>query len=583
MYRRNGLELLFSILLGVISTVSFVSLYQAISYTSWIVLLGTFIIFTVLYAMFIRYFLSNLNSFVDFVKRPAVVAVVLIFSLLLWTSLRSSLSYLEDNNLFIVLFVYLFSYFTIVSLVLGAFHLLVHRSMTLVWTVVSRKRILWYALPSIIIFSIYLMGFFPGNMSPDSMSHWRQVQSHEFSNWHPVMYTWYMILLTSIWESPAIIALSQIVILSLILGYGMYRLERSGVERKWLWLVAIIFAIFPINGVFSIILWKDILFNAFLFLFTILIYNIVSTKGKWMSSYGHLVLLGATVLGVSFLRNNGLPIFIVMAILLIIAYRSYWKQLLVTLGVVAGINFVVTGPIYEAMDVKPANPNEVLSIPTQQFGKVIQEDGELTAEQQQYLGKILPLETWKKEYYPYLTDSIKFHDDYNSDIIFDDFGYYLSTWAAVLQNNVGLYVGAYLDQTSLIWQINQPEDGYTNTFSRRVYQPNEFGMETTPVSTTLHDVIRTNLERTEDYLMEFIWRPATYTFFILLTGIALFFKSGVRSLLIILPVFLNAGTILLALPAQDFRYQYANFLIAFLMAIIGFITLDTKKEKVPHE
>ncbi len=189
----------------------------------------------------------------------------------------------------------------------------------------------------------------------------------------------------------------------------------------------------------------------------------------------------------SFLRNNGLPIFVVMAILLIFSYRTYFKRLLITLGVVAIAYFVVTGPIFNLMDVKPANPNETLSIPTQQMAKVIKEDGHLTQDQKQYLGEIMPLPVWKEKYDPYITDPIKFSGPYNSEVIFEDFPFYLSTWAAILKENFSLYVEAYLDQTSLVWQINQPDDGYTNTFSRRVH--NELGLKQNPISQSIHEAL----------------------------------------------------------------------------------------------
>ncbi|WP_163526919.1 DUF6020 family protein [Halobacillus ihumii] len=563
-----------SIIVGLISTVSFISLYQELSATSWkIIILSYFGFFALSFIISLSYN-KRKNELQTFMKRPVVLSFGALFSLLLIFSLKNTNQYLASYPWLFQAMVYSMSYILIFIGITWLLYTLVHTSFHFKMREVSRWRILLYAIPPILIWSLYLVAYFPGTMTPDSFSHWEQIHTYDFSNWHPVVYTWYILGLTSIWKSPAIVAFSQIVVIAIISGYMVYSLEKRGFSKKWLWACLMMFALFPLNGIFAIAMWKDIFFSAFLFLFTILVFNIISTKGKWLASNGHLFILGLTVLGVSFMRNNGLPIFIVMAILMMITFRKYLKRLVLTLGLVVVVYFVVSGPFYSYMDVSSTSPNEALGIPTQQIAKVIVEDGDLTKEQRTYLNKILPLEKWEEKYNPYITNPIKFAGKYNQEVIFNDFPYYLKTWASIVSNNFGLAVEAYLDQTSLLWQINQPDDGYTSTYARNVYLYNDYGLKTDPLSNTLHRYINYGLGWIDQNLREFILRPATYTFFIILAGVAAAIKNGPRSLLVILPVLLNTGTMFLAIPAQDFRYQLANVFIAFLMMAVVFLNFD---------
>ncbi|MGP4077105.1 DUF6020 family protein [Halobacillus sp. K22] len=574
---------LISLIGSLLSTIALVSLYQKFGETHWVVIGFTFVFFTVVHALTLTSYLNHKESYVRFFKRPTVLTFLLLFSFVLLWSLKTSSGYLADSPWLFAVYVFLISYVTLFTSVGWLLYVLTHVSVPIRWQEPSRWKIVLYAIFPILVWSMYLVAYYPGTMTPDSLSHWEQIHTLDFSNWHPVVYTWYIMGLTTIWKTPAIVAFSQIVILALFGGYAAYSLEKRGIAAKWVWIGVLLFGLYPLNGIFPIAIWKDIFFSGFIFLFTIFTYNIVSSKGAWLASNWHQLLLGINALAISLMRSNGMPIFVVMAILLLIAYRAYFKRLLATLVIVGLAYFLISGPFFNYMDVRATSPNEALSIPTQQFAHIIKENGELTEEQKSYLDSILPLETWKANYNPYLTDKIKFAGEYNQKVIFDDFGYYLSTWASVVSNNFGLAVEAYLDQTSIIWQINQPEDGYTSTYARNVYLYNDYDLKTSPLSSNVYQVINDNLVRIEMYLLEVVLRPAVYTAIILVTGVALALKTGVRSLLVLLPVLLNAGTMLLATPAQDFRYQFANVLVAFLMAAVVFLTFDPKQKKVQHE
>ena len=94
----------------------------------------------------------------------------------------------------------------------------------------QRRRGAWllYALPMIVVWGIYLLTFFPGLMSQDSIDQWAQVVSAHFNDAHPVFHTLLIWLITRFWFSPAAVVVFQIIILSLTVAWGIGMLEQYG-------------------------------------------------------------------------------------------------------------------------------------------------------------------------------------------------------------------------------------------------------------------------------------------------------------------------------------------------------------------
>jgi len=72
------------------------------------------------------------------------------------------------------------------------------------------------------IFSLWLLGQWPGFVTYDSLYCWTQSVTLSFSNWHPYIYSIYLLLLRQLWDSPASVALFQIAATSALAGYIFY-------------------------------------------------------------------------------------------------------------------------------------------------------------------------------------------------------------------------------------------------------------------------------------------------------------------------------------------------------------------------
>lgn len=494
-------------------------------------------------------------------------------------STKGQQDYLKDNSFLAIMLAY-FGSFLFITICIGLISMKVMGS-----NKVKHQKpagFLDFGLYFMIIFLTgitYFLAFYPAGMSTDSLNSWNQAHTGQFNDWHPIMFTWTMMILSTIWDSPASMSLFQVTILSLVFAYSFWQFQKLGVSRYLLIAMSLIIAIIPSFGVFSIILWKDILFSASLLFFTIHLFLIMHTNGKWLVNKGNIVLFFLSSFGVVFFRHNGFPVFVLTMIVLILLYRKSVLKIAGSIFLILVVSHqILTGPIFKYLDVKPSDPNEALSIPTQQIANIIKKDGKLTSEQRQYYNRIFPIEMWKQKYNPYTVDPIKFSKNYHRDIIYDDFPYYLKTWGQIVIQNPSLAMEAYIKQTSLVWQMRTPQDGYIYQYRNGIIK-NDYGLESKPINSSMNHVINQYLEASKvNPYVNFVWRPAFYALIILIFSLALLMKNGWKSSVVILPFLLNVLSILVALPAQDFRYLLANVFLSFVFPFMALIHPEQKKD-----
>jgi hypothetical protein len=120
--------------------------------------------------------------------------------------------------------------------------------------------------------------------------------------------------------------------------------------------------------------------------------------------------------------------------------------------------------------------------------------------------------------------------------------------------------------------MNEPNDGYTSMFVTNVFYGNKFGLKNEVISQPITNIVGTYLKWSETTGKLFLWRPAVYMFFIILFTFIAFLRNDRKAWLLPIAVLLNAGTVFIALPAQDFRYLYSNSLVFFIAFLFAFIS-----------
>ena len=109
-----------------------------------------------------------------------------------------------------------------------------------------------------------------------------------------------------------------------------------------------------------------------------------------------------------FFRNNGVYAMILTFPFVLIAFRKYYKQILIIFLIPIILYKVITGPIYDLTGIKQGSTKEALSIPLQQFARLMSyKQEELSEEQKTKIRQYLPIENFEKLYNPVFSDPIK--------------------------------------------------------------------------------------------------------------------------------------------------------------------------------
>lgn len=512
-------------------------------------------------------FLTNMSL----IEKLASILFSLIISLILVPSIIGNLTI--PLPLFLILLIALF----IVTIYTISF--IFNIKLVPKYKDVSPLKIILYSTPATLGGIFYLTAFYPGFMTNDFFNQWQQIHTNHYIDWHPVPHTLVMKIISKLWDFPAAIALSQIVILTLSFGYVLYALERFGFSQKLLLIISVLFALNPANSASSIFISKDLIYNSSLMLITIYLANIFITNGKWfMPTINKACFIIACSTFILF-RHNGFLVFLCTSILcLIIFYKNILKILAIIIPILA-IYILVKGPIYSFLRVEPSSSNEAFAIPTQQIASVVKNNGVLTEGQKKYLNNIMTLDEIKANYHPYSVDLLKFHQNFHKEYIEKDPSIFLKLWWQIIKQNPIIAIEAFAKQTSVVWQINEPKDekGYTFTVNRQVVK-NTWGINNKILNNTITYIGNKILDISEaKNNIWFFWRPALPFFLILIFGFGALLKNGCSVLILVAPVVLNTLSILVAIPAQDFRYVYSNCLTAIIIIPCSLFKLNKLK------
>lgn len=433
---------------------------------------------------------------------------------------------------------------------------------------VSPRKALWlhYALPIYLVWAVYLMIFWPGFMSVDSISSWQQIVTGKFVHGNPVPHTLTMWLITRFWFSPAAVAVVQILVLGGVLGWGISALHQQGAPVWLTWLTSIGLALSPANGALSITLWKDILFSAAVVTLTIQIFKIVTTQGEWLDGKAAWLYLGASLLFISSYRLNGFLIASLCIVIIAGLYRTYWRSLVRASCFFLAIYFVVTGPVFQLLNVSykiMARPELVMA---NLLAAHMNAGTRISFQDQMILEPIVSEYPW-----PYKCDR-------NSDFIFDNTlnrkylaehtGEILYTAFKATLQDPGVTLRHFACQGEFVFRI---DDRYANDFGVLGITDNVYGLETSsfvpdwvsPWENALNDIAFDKVAN----INWFVWRMPfwMYASFFGCVTFCLRNKSW-RFLLILVPGSITILPYLVISLGQIFRYVYSMYLVGILFS-----------------
>jgi len=241
------------------------------------------------------------------------------------------------------------------------------------------------------------LSFFPGMMSPDSITHWLEATSFHFSNASPYLYSLILAGLIKIWDTPAMMGLFQVLLLtttvSLFINYSVKR----GIDKKLLILLTAFFALYPAFGVLNITIWKDVLYSYLILIVLLLSVLLVIDRELRQKRY-FLWVLPFLIPLIPLLRFNGFVFFIFVPVLLIWTQILSGKKIIAFLAIQLGVYAFFSIFLFNLLQVAPA-PLIQEGIYVKLVGAIYHmESPNLTENERVIFQTLMPEKTWK-EYY----------------------------------------------------------------------------------------------------------------------------------------------------------------------------------------
>lgn len=427
----------------------------------------------------------------------------------------------------------------------------------------------------------YLIYNYPGFILGDSLNSIGQaVGATRLNNHHPIMYTFYIKCCLKLGElikdrtfGCCIYSITQMIYLSLGLGYLIMWVRKKGAPKFLCILFISYFAFTPYYAQNSIAMWKDPVFSVVVALISTLLFDLIITKGTLVEKKMFWVKYIFFTLLICFLRNNGLYLILfceLFIVIYVIAKKSKeFKKVSICTGIMIVAVWLITGPFYNYKKIS-GEPVEKLGVFLNQMARVVVYEGNMSKSDKEFMNNILPLNKYEKLYTPASVDRLKFNINFSQEYLDSHLDEFAKTYFSMMVKNPGIYFEAWQLSTFGFWafnywEINNCEENITLGSLIDIFI-NNFGIDTS--------VIEKNLQVPGTALFSCKGKNISLSIItwivFLLTALALVKKWDM--IIPLTPVLGLIATLLIASPVSVWgRYGLAEcYLIPFYVVVVIF-------------
>lgn len=347
----------------------------------------------------------------------------------------------------------------------------------------SRKKALCVLLIALLLCQVFVLWVeWPGGLPADSVDQLHQaLGDYGMSDSHPFLHTLLERAILTVIPHPGAITAVQLLLFSLVLCAFLMMGYDRGMPLPLLVFLGCFFELMP-NQVLS---WtnvlKDFPFTLALLWGTYLLLQLVldTPRSRKWPFYACLTL---DIFLVSLLRHNGAaPAAAMIVLCIVLTVRRYEQVKLraLTAAVLAAVSFgVFKGPVMTALNVAPT----VLSPYTTLFcavGSCVNKDLPLSEEADAILEKALPLEDWRDYYARYYGHDYYYYQRPAGSVPYTPTevttAEILRVYGEALCKYPDVILKDRIDGCDVLWDVVQPEDGYTAKSFCFIYSFDELG------------------------------------------------------------------------------------------------------------
>jgi hypothetical protein len=452
-----------------------------------------------------------------------------------------------------------------------------------------------YLIPSLVIFTLLYLVYFPGVHSMDSLVIWTDIGNNIYNDAHPLVYLFLIKLLRILWNDIAVVTLFNMLISAFTFAFIANELDRLGLPKWAAWAVAIALPLFPANALYAVTMWKDIPYTMGLLMLSMLLLRcftsdyyytkkalpqlfFVSLFTLFMRHNALLsVFLSLFILGVNYLIQKDKKLIIKTLILGVALIVSYYGIKNISIGVLSssssGGEFSGESLIYYT--IPPTIAQQQIIYTEDAAGT------SFTPEEKEMFARVFKVEGLAAHKEKYSENDIWMYYHKPGDTVLYDctrmefWQYYLHMWTRFPRS---MAMG-YQKITSIIWSSSTYGSvayrGTNDDINIEGVEPYVFR----PVIKKFMDakLYRSVFNYSDSSLSVVFWRPALAFILSLILLLIAKRKHGKAAWFVFIPVFLNQITYLIVIASQDTRYTYVNY--AMFMIMLALAVLKPKQIK----
>ena len=440
----------------------------------------------------------------------------------------------------------------------------------------KNKFILILTIIGIILYLPYLLSFYPGIFCYDASVQFDQVLGiSPYNNAHPILHTliikFFYSIGYSIFKSRNIgilfFTIFQMIFVSFTFANVIYICYKNKINKVFIGLLFIFYYLVPYNALYSITLYKDVLFSCCLLLIVLFLYD----HDDNYSIIDKIKFIILSVL-VFLLRTNGIIVIILFTITLFILNKKNLKNVIKLLFISIFISMSFRFYIVKILNIQDVDfIGSSLSIPLQNISYVVSNDGNISKEEYKKLNMYIDVSQIKTLYDKDFSDPIVNLMNSKSDNKFkDDKITFYKLWFNIGIKNINMYIKSYAYQTSGYWFHNYA----TNTFP--IYDNIDMtGVTHKNLNIKFINEILEILMYLNRAFQHIFWSNALSIYIILFSMFYSILKN--KKIYHIYPIVILWLILLLVTPVgYEFRYQYAIF-ISFPFILLTTLIKDNIK------
>ena len=427
------------------------------------------------------------------------------------------------------------------------------------------------------ILTLISIGFYPANMSWDSVKYWCGVLEEGLIRDNTtIALILFQRLLSYIVQTPYIYIQFQCITFALVMSGILDMMYRFGLPHVAVYLLSVATALLPCNYMTMTYFSSNPLFSILVLWNMLLLLRLFYEPQKYAGSTLWMIEIAIAMASVYLVRRSGFTAFVpVIACLLYLAfkYRTKLKINRIVSAVFASCALIalITGPIYKAFDdeIEHVKKKPLTSLLTP-LASCLANDLELPEEILEMMDDVYPLEKWCTGYNQYHSDTLA-HANPEPEFFKITTSKALSVYFQVFNMYPDVVIKDRLDGAESLWNVFSSKamraynERYylgvlaTSDYEPKKYQgvePNEKGYWYVPNAISTAAVAFSDWIASIPLLDALVWRSGIYIILALLYMIDMVSRRQARLIWVIMPTVFTAAGLMLSLGWQIYAYRY---------------------------